>query len=43
MKEYVKPEVSITEFDKDDIVLYVTLSGGVGADDLEDGGAVGFW
>lgn len=42
MKKYIKPEISITKFDKDDIVLVVTSSG-IGADDLEDGGAVGYW
>lgn len=39
MKNYVKPEISVVEFDKDDIALVVTSS----SDDLQGGEAVGFW
>ncbi len=37
MKKYVKPEISVTEFEEDDIVLTVMSSG----QDYEDGGSLG--
>ncbi len=41
MKKYSKPEISIVEFEKDDVVMIVTTSSFTGEHEgFEDGGTV---